>query len=105
VELVNFREKLKREAIEGLCDCVCVRVLEWLEDKVEQCRIELPVHLHFKRIYDPSTWKETVHEMERRGKLYQCSCPVSSSYVVFQVRPQTSSEVTNILRDVGLRFT
>jgi len=64
-------------AFEGLCDCLCVRVLEWLEDKVEQCRMEIPLHLHIKKLYDPRSWERKMHEMEGRGKLFHCSCPVS----------------------------
>jgi len=63
---------------------VCVRVPEWFKDKVEQC-IEIPGHLHFKRIYDPKSLEQTMHEMVRRGKRFQFICPVSSSYVDFQI--------------------
>jgi len=85
VDLKYFCDKLISGAFEVLCDCVCVSALEWLQDKMEHCRTEIPVYLHFERLYDPRYWGRTMHEIERRGNLFQCSYPVSSSYVAFQV--------------------
>ena len=39
--------------------------------------------------------------MEKRGKLIQCSCPVSPSYVVFH--ELVNHNVTDTTRDVALR--
>jgi len=61
MELVNIREQLKNNAIEGLYDCVCGYIPEWLKDKVKRC-LNMP-----------------------RFKLIQCNCPISSSYTAFRI--------------------
>ena len=88
--------------MEQLKECVGVRILELFKDKVEQRHTKVPIHLHFIRACDPRSWEETMHKMEKGGKLIQCSCPASPSYVVFKdlVNLNVTDDTT---RDVALR--
>ena len=83
MELVNFREELKNNVIEGLYDCVCDYIPEWLKDKVKHCHSNIPTRLHIEEIYDRKSWEKVILELEKNFKLIQCNCPVSSSYPVF----------------------
>jgi len=40
-DVTDFCETLMSRAFEGMCDGVCVHVIEWLKDKVEQCRVNI----------------------------------------------------------------
>jgi len=101
MEQLDILNHIQSGAIERLCECVGVRILEWFKDKVEQCRIKVPINLYFKRACDPRSWEATMHKMGKRGKLIQCSCPVSYSYVVY--RELVNIDVTDTARDVALR--
>jgi len=35
-DVTDFYEKLMSKAFEGMGDCVCIHVIEWLKDKVER---------------------------------------------------------------------
>jgi len=48
-EITDFCDKLMSGAFEGLCECVCVHIIEWLKDKVEPCRMEISIHSHTKK--------------------------------------------------------
>jgi len=58
MELVNFREELKKNAIEGLYDCVCDYIPEWLKDKVKRCHLNIPTRLYVEEIYDRNILKK-----------------------------------------------
>jgi len=85
MELVNFREELKNNAIEGLYDCVCDYIPEWLKDKVKRCHLNIPTRLYVEEIYDRNIWEKIILELEKIFKLIQRNCPISSSYPVFRI--------------------
>jgi len=58
LEQVDFLDHIQSGAIEGLCECVGIRILEWFKNKVEQCRIKVPINLHFIGLCDPRCWEE-----------------------------------------------
>ena len=40
-DVSDFCENLMSKAFEGMCDCVCMHVSEWLKDKVESCQVPI----------------------------------------------------------------
>jgi len=40
-EVSDFCETLMSKAFEVMCDCACIKVSEWLKDKVESCQVAI----------------------------------------------------------------
>jgi len=83
-EFRYFCENLMSIAIEGLCDCVCVHVIEWLKNKVERCQLDIITQSQIKKLkYISRPCERTIQETETKIKWFRFICRVSSSYVVF----------------------
>jgi len=54
--LGDFCKQLKNGDIEGLCDCVCNRFIEWMNDKIKPCTMEHSTQDQIRQsfIYDPA---------------------------------------------------
>ena len=81
-EVSDFLEKLTSKAFEGMCDCACINVSEWFEDKVEPCYVPVTRYSQ-KPIGDcHRSCLRTFQETEKY-KCYRCNCRVTSSHAVF----------------------
>jgi len=75
--LYDFCKHLKNGAFEGLCDCVCSRFFEWMDDKINSCTLDHSTQDQLRlSIFLPSTVRN------QNRNYFECSCPVSSSYGV-----------------------
>jgi len=79
--IFRFFETLMSEAFEGVCDCACTNVSEWLKDKVESCQVAITTQSQKIR-YCPRSCLRTLQETEKY-KRFRCTCRVSSSHAVF----------------------
>jgi len=81
-EFSDFCETLMSKAFEGMCDCACINVGEWLKDNVESCQVAITTQSQKPIRYCPRSWLRTLHETERYKRV-RCTCRVTSSYAVF----------------------
>jgi len=81
-DLHDFCKELKNGGFEGLCDCVYTHSFEWMKDKIEPCHLEESTHSYLKETHVLRSWERTSQQQNQRRNLFQCMCPVSSSYVV-----------------------
>ena len=83
--LNNFWKQLNDGAFEGLCDCLCTRFMEWMNDKIKPC-----FSLH-------STIKQLSRYEKLKRNYFDCICPVSSSYgvgvIIWDEDPDTAKLV------------
>ena len=49
--LNNFCKQLKDGAFEGLCDCVCNRFIEWMNDKIRPFTLEHSSQEHIRQCF------------------------------------------------------
>jgi len=83
-EISDFCETLMSKLFEGMCDCECINVSEWLKDKVESFQLAITTHSQKPIIYCPRSWLRTLQKTERY-KAFRCTCRDTSSYAVFLV--------------------
>jgi len=83
-DVSDFCENLMSKAFEGMCDCVCIHVSEWLKEEVKLCQVPIRTEslLQRKVRYCPRSWLRTLQETEKYGR-YRCTCRVTSSHAVF----------------------
>jgi len=64
-EVSDFFETLMSKALEGMCDCACINVSEWLKDKVKSCQVAIKADSQKPIRYCPRSWLRTLQERER----------------------------------------
>ena len=73
-EVSDFCETLTSKAFEGMCDCACINVREWFEDKVEPCHASVTRHSQKPIAYCPRAWLRTFQETEKYKSFCCNSC-------------------------------
>jgi len=81
-EVTDFYEELMSKAFEGMCDCSCIHVSEWLKVKGETCQVLITTQSQKPVRYCPRSWLRTLQETETY-KRFHCTCRVTSSHAVF----------------------
>ena len=81
-EVSDFFETLMSKALEGMCDCACINVSEWLKDNVESCEVAITTQSQKPIRYCSRFWLRTLQETERY-KRFRCTYRVTSSHAVF----------------------
>jgi hypothetical protein len=70
-DLYDFFKHLKDGAFEVLCDCVYDRFMEWMDDKINSCTLELSAQDQLRlSIFLPSTVRN------QNKNYFECLCRV-----------------------------
>jgi hypothetical protein len=95
--LNDFWNQLKDGAFEGLCDCVCIRFIEWMNDKIKPCFSEHSTLEQLRRYVFLRSWERSEEIQKLKRNYFDCICPVSSSYgigiIIWDEDPDTAKLV------------
>jgi len=93
-----FCKQLKDGAFEGLCDCVCNRFIEWMNDKIRPCTLEHSSQEHIRQYVFLRSWERSEEVQQQRRNYFECLCPVSSSCGVGTSIWDSDPDTANLVR-------
>jgi len=96
-----FCKELKDGAFEGLCDCVCNRFIEWMNDKIRLCTLEHSSQEHIRQCFS-TFWERSEQVQKQRRNYFECLCPVSSTYGVGTAIWDSDPDTANLVRYCNL---
>jgi len=77
-EVSDFCKTLtSKAAYEGVCNCACITVSEWFEDKIEPCHATVT-----EQVFCHRSSLRTFQEYEK-DESFPCNCRVTLSHAVF----------------------